>query len=608
MRKFTILLTILLIAGGAGAQIVEDSRDTFFLAKKKGVLGKLGRSISKTSVTSVVPLNSAERFSAYKGKIIRFIETVPVGFNQNLNDTTIISSKPLTRLASRIHKNSRNITIRKNLFFKEGDILLPILIADNERYLRDQPFLRDAEIVVYQSVLSPDSVDVIVLTRDVFSIGGNFSVNSSGRVRTEVREENFVGTGSQLIGSFLHENVRNPNIGFGGQFTERNIRGTFLFGTIGFKSFNNALVNGRMEENTFYVKLDKPLVNRYTEWTGSAAFSYNSSQNAYINKEVYKSDAQYNYHNLDLWAGYNIGWRRKRTTDSDKRLRHFVAARVLYTHFNKVPDIFKDSFNFNYANVNGGLVSYTLYKQNFYVSKFIYGFGINEDVPKGINASVTTGWTNKQNRMRGYFAAELDATTYSERGYFSAYTFRMGGYRDRNSFEDISLLMGLNHFTRLREINKYWYNRTFLAFNYTRNFRRKLGEPLFVQSEYGLPYLRSDSIFLLQASTRVTVKVESVFFNLKTLLGFRFAPFIFSEFAFLRSLTSPFLLNGFSAIGGGIRTRNQNLTFGTLELRAFYFPRQTTVDMSRWRIQFTTNLRFRYNSVFVKRPDFIKIN
>jgi hypothetical protein len=65
--------------------------------------------------------------------------------------------------------------------------------------------------------------------------------------------------------------------------------------------------------------------------------------------------------------------------------------------------------------------------------------------------------------------------------------------------------------------------------------------------------------------------------------------------------------NGYSAVGGGVRTRNENLIFGTIELRGIYFPR-ISGDMNHWRIEINTKLRFKYNSSFIKKPDFIVTN
>ncbi|MFT3911557.1 MAG: hypothetical protein QM737_19185 [Ferruginibacter sp.] len=610
MYKYLVLSLIIILASSVAiAQQGENSTDTFFLAKKTGLLGKLGRSIARNAPTSAPPVKSTEQFEKYNGKIIRFIEVVAVGFNQNLNDTAEIRNNLAIRIANRLHKRTRDITVRKNLFFKEGDVFLPLLVSDNERFLRQQPYLRDAVIVVYKSIMSKDSVDVIVLTRDVFSIGGNFNAAGANRLKSELREENLVGTGSRLTISGLYERHRNPETGFGAEFMERNIKGTFLSGIIGVKSFKNAVLSDRYEENTYYVQLDKPLVSRYTRWTGGFFASYNKSANAYLEKEKFENTSAYRYTNFDLWAGYNVGWKTRKKTDSEKRLRHFVAARGFYNYFDKVPLIFKDSFNYNFANKNGVLFSYSLYKQNFYLTNFIYGFGRNEDIPIGINASITAGWTNIQNRMRGYYGVDFDASTYSPKGFFSSYTARAGAYRGADAWEDISLLLSIDHFTKLRRMSSTWYNRHFISISYARLFKQSLNEPIKLQSDFGLPYFRSDSLNILEFSSRAALKVETVFFNMHRFLGFRFAPFIFTQFFLLQPTVNPNKRSdGYSAFGGGVRARNENLVFGTLELRGFYFPRISAAEMSRWKIVFTSNLRFKYNSSFVNKPDFVGLN
>ena len=604
------ILFFLFITGSAVVYAQDDgSTDTFFLAKKKGLLGKFGRSIATRPPSSAPPVKAADPFKKYNGKIIRYIETVPVGFNQNLNDTADIRNSLAVRIADKLHRNTRNSTVRKNLFFKEGDTFLPLLISDNERFLRELPYIRDAAIVVYKSIMSDDSVDIIVLTRDIFSIGGNFSASNLNRLQSGIREENVAGSGSQLGVTFLYDKTRNPAPAFGAEFIQRNFKGSFLNATIGFKEFKNALVTNRQEDNAYYLTIEKPLINRYTQWTGAFYFSHNQTVNAYIEELWYQYTSQYKYTNIDLWGGYNIGWGRKRQTDSEKRLRHFVAARAFYNYFDKVPGRFKDSFNYNYTNLNGLLLSYNLYKQNFYLTNFIYGFGRNEDVPIGINASITAGWTNRQDRMRGYYGAAFQASSYSKKGFFSGYTLKAGAYKGAGTFEDITVLMGVDHFTRLRQLSKQWYNRNFFSVSYTRLFKRSLNEPLILQSGYGLPYIKTDSLNYIEADSRATFKLESAFFNLRRFLGFRFAPFAFAEFSFLRPLIDPtHKTQGYSALGAGIRTRNENLVLGTVELRGYYFPRVTATEMSKWKVKFTTNLRFKYNSTLVSKPDFAGSN
>ena len=48
------------------------------------------------------------------------------------------------------------------------------------------------------------------------------------------------------------------------------------------------------------------------------------------------------------------------------------------------------------------LGSISIFRQDFYKTQYVYGFGRNEDVPEGVDFSLTGGWTNKNNRVRPY--------------------------------------------------------------------------------------------------------------------------------------------------------------------------------------------------------------
>jgi hypothetical protein len=88
-------------------------------------------------------------------------------------------------------------------------------------------------------------------------------------------------------------------------------------------------------------------------------------------------------------------------------------------------------------------------------------------------------------------------------------------------------------------------------------------------------------------------------------VAFRFAPFVFGNL----SVFSPYKYHSkvLSALGGGIRTRNESLVFGTIELKAYYFP-EKNFHNERFRFSLSTNVIFKYNTQFVKKPDFIQIN
>lgn len=409
--------------------------DTFFLLKKKGLLKKLGKSIYRESVHTG-PIKSVNPFLQFKGKIIRSITIAPTGFNK-LSDTLGAKKKLSTRLGDYFHRKTRPDVIRKNLFFREGDMILPLLLADNERFLRE------------------------IITKDVFSLGGSLKLNSTEKAQMNVRDENLSGTGHRLEISFLADNARKPFYGTGAVFTMRNAFHSFFNLTGGYKTFNPAFNSGRAEESNLFFSADKPLVSRYSPWTGSTVFSYNVNENAYLSDSLFNTEFKYRTLLTDLWGGYNFGYRNRKEEDSDKRLRHFFGVRSFYKVFYSVPDRFKSVYNYSYANINGFLMSYSLYKQNFYRTNFIYGFGRNEDVPQGINGTVIAGYTNKQGVKRAYYGLEFDGTKLSGKGNFTGYTLRTGSFINGRGFQDAEVLAGINGFSKLYKLNEKWRKELF---------------------------------------------------------------------------------------------------------------------------------------------------
>lgn len=587
------------------AQEVKEVKDTFFLAKKKGLLGKLGKSLNTEPGDDVLPIKMVNPFIIQTGKIIRNIRIVRLGFERNIIDTTIIKNNFGVIVANGFHKKTSFKIINNNLFFKEGDKVHPYLLADNERHLREQVYIQDARILIDSIEGTNDSVDVVVITKDVFPIGGSADIGGPTQIGIQVKNDNIGGSGSRLSLSSMFDKDRNPKFAYDVSFLKRNIAGSFIDWGVGFTTYRNAFNSGRKEETYFYTHFEKPLVTPYIPWIGAFDLSFNKTNNSYIKDSLYTSDYKYKYRNIDGWFGYNFGSQRLLYKNMQTRVRKFIALRMMSLEFSDIPAINHEKYDYRYANVTGMLTAFSVFKQEAYRSNFIYGFGRNEDIPVGFSASFIAGWTKKENRNRGYFGMEALKSHLSKKGFYSTYTFKMGGYMHKNKLEDIDILLNIDHFTRLRKINKYWFSRTFFTGGFSKQFNPLLNAPLDINSVYGLPYFRAN---LGPSDLRATVRVESVFFNLKKFYGFRFAPFVFSDMSMLTPTNRPFdKSNLYSAIGAGVRTRNENLTFGTIELRGYFFPRSVG-RMSNYKIELNTNIRFKFNSTFIRKPDFVVPN
>ncbi len=586
------------------AQQPVQKDDTFFLAKKKGLLGRLGRSIS-TTPPDETPQKIENPFLKYRGKIIRSVEIMRLGFQRNIYDTALVKYNLGIRLANILHKNSTERVVRKNLFFKEGSRLFPFLVADNERYLRALSFIQDARIIIDFSENSTDSVDVLVITKDVFSMGAKLKIDDQTRGRIEIGDDNIAGSATRLMLGGLYDETRNPQKAFAAELLRRNIGGSFIDWTAGFSNYSPSYSTGKWEETKMYTRIDKPLVTPFIPTTGSLEGGYYKSANTYTPDSFYKANEQYEFYNIDGWFGYSLDNRKRLYNNREIRIHNFIAVRAFTQQFIKAPERTAAFFDYRFSNSMAVLASYNIFKQVFYKTNFIYGFGRNEDVPEGFSAALIYGISKKNGLKRPYSGFDFGFANFRNKGFYSNYTFRAGGYIYRNSIQDFDALFNVEHFTKLRKLDTYWYHRFFINTGITAQVNPVLNAPLFINSNFGLPYFNPENI---GADLRATTKMEAVFYNTKKILGFRLAPFVFTDFVFLKP-TKQHINKGdlFSAVGGGIRTRNENLVFGTIELKGFYFPR-TNGNMDPWKIEISTNIRFKYNSSFIRRPDFVNPN
>ena len=586
---------------------VKKSNDTLFIFRQKGLIGKLARNLMVDTGDGGESKRLARNdriFQQYRGRVIRKIIIERRDFGAPMIDTGKVIKTSLTNLANNMHRKSREWVIRNNLFFRKGERMVPFLMADNERHLRDQDYLGDARITVKAVPGTRDSIDVTVITKDVLSIGGRFSFTSVNRVEATLREDNFFGWGDRIEGSALFSQIRHQKFGHGFQYTLRNIGGSFIDASIGYRNFYPALKSDEREETRYYVRFLKPLVHQYMRWTYALEASTHKTSNMYWSDSLYNSDFKYQYDYIDSWAALNLNARQTDQINPDNRLRTLIGLRILNRHFAEIPAIHIEQYNFRYANLFAILGSFSIFRQDFYKTQYIYGFGRNEDVPEGIDFSVTAGYTKKQQLVRPYLGFDMTLNYFSDRDDYFNYTLRLGGFGNHQIVEDVNALFNIDFFGHLRQLGK-WKQRTFLNASISKQSRSILNEPLILDSDYGLREIRDG---VTPGSFRTTLKAETVFYSNLSLFSFRFATFAFANAAALRPYDQPWSgMKLYNSLGGGVRIRNESLTFGTIEFRAFYFPNRN-FDNEYFRFEINSNVRFRYNRQLIKRPEFIRVN
>lgn len=609
MRYGTIFLGICLlvfVSTMVHAQKVKPKSDTATTAKPKNRLtqklsSRVMKLVRQNPGDTIVDQKSESGFRQYQGKTIRKITINHIGFERNINDTTryrVVNT--VTRVANSLHTDTKEKVIRNNLFFKANRPLDPYKLADNERYLRDLPFILDARIAVKPVRGNREMVDVIVYTRDVFSFGGSISARSNTSIQYRFYDANLSGWGQRAEYRSVIDIDRDPKFGHQFLYSKNSIFGTLINGTVSYTQINTGASHGLENEDAIYVKLERPLVSPYTRWAGGMEFSRNWSQNVYRAPEA--EFRNYGYFVKDLWIGYNIGIKNS----VENRNRYFVALRTYGQSFFSRPSQEEEEDMLMYNNEQYVLGQFTFYNQNFYRTKYVYGFGRTEDVAYGSRFSFLVGQTKQINRNAPYFGFDLESSVFRKSGDFMQYALRLGGYLNKNEMEDAGILASANLFSRLMLVKKLKIRQS-LGASYANIFRQKYETLLRLDNDFGIERFRSDSAVGTQ---RLGLSFETVVYIPPKLFGFNFAPFAFADMSMVAPKDAVLIRQKpYFGVGGGVRTRNENLIFGTIELRMYYFPRiPPTEDLSRFRITLSSNLRVKFSSSFVKAPALIRYN
>ncbi len=553
-----------------------------------------------TIKATVLNTKSVIPFSEYEGKVIRNIKTEELGFEKAFTDTSRSLNYYGTRLLNSLHTDTYDWVIRDNLFIKKGTVLNPYLLSDNERYLRSLEFIQDARILVKPIKGNPDSVDIVVVTKDLFSITGSLDISGSERQKLTAAETNLAGAGQKVQIMTLRDIHRRPEYGFDFLYSKTSILHSFITGTVGFSHIKNDRT-GRDNVEATYLTLSRPLISPYSRFAGGFDVRFNKSNNVYNENDTLFR----NYKNAssDIWAGYNIGL-KKLLQNNKSRSRTFVAIRYVRNNFSQTPFQFSKGYNTLFNNVNALLSEVTFFKQEFYKANYIYNFGTTEDVPYGYNVAFTTGWYKQLELARPYFGINANRYVAAERGKFSQYYLRTGAFINKGRFEDASVLLGGSLYSRLF-LFQHFKMRQYLQYSYTRLFNRVAYDPLQINNPFGLRNFRADT---LHGSQRITMYAESLFFAKLKIFGFQLAPFGFTAATLLTGQDNIFKRSDiYTGLGGGLRTRNVNLVFATAELKFIYFPRKAQ-NMNAFQISFNGNIRFRYNTNYIRPPDIIQLN
>lgn len=529
------------------------------------------------------PVKAESFFTAYEGKRITSITVKHVDiFEGDVNDTTRHLETNIGKLADDLHTETTDRVIQSHLLFNENDELDPYQLADSERIIRSLSYVEDARIMV-QVKENLDEVGIVVIVKDRFSWGGTFKYSSPSKFRVGIINRNILGIGHQMQLDYVQNSGELPQSGYYSEYTARNIRKSFIDLTL-FKSDNYELIGeGFLIERRFVspeIKYGGAL--SYKNQTSYPDISFADSTLAERVPTTGKL--------LDAWFARSI--------QIAERNNIGLAIRYDRRQYSERPFVTPDS-NQTYHNREFllGSISYSSIK--FLKTKNILSFNITEDVPIGLSQRLIFGKDWNEFNDSYYVGFESIASKYFSFGYligdleFGVFVDQFTGERSNSVYQ-----IAGGYFSPLIKSGRSTI-RNFIRAN-LRNGTNLSIPTSFVLDNDQVRNIKGEEI----SGNRVfNASVESVMFTQWYWYGFRFAPFIFSDFGLVKEnrALQPYS-NIYYGIGSGLRIRNESLVFNTLSIRFVVFPKYPPGGESfAFEISFNQPTLFRNLSIIKPR-------
>jgi len=513
-------------------------------------------------------------YSIYKERVVKKIEIeqVPV-LDGNVFDTTNVNTSTVGRFLNVTYHPTRERVIRNNLKFRKNDLLDPRTFSDNERLLRELSYIEDARIQVVPVENSLDSVTVLVVVKDRYPVGVSGKLNDYDAFEVEPYSRNFLGLGHKLGVIFEFDGSTDDKLGYGAYYGIDNFGGAFINGEI--------MLNRGLDKDLFQGKLSKPFVTTNTRFGGELIFQKLKEK---IGERINGNDSlidvneKYSMNLFDIWLGYSFLFHH-----GVKHPFLNVAGRIHSEDFNNKPDTY---IEFNYPlHDNRMLLASLSFQQVSYVKTTkLVQYGTIEDIPVGINFSLTGGWQNTSYVERPYFGIRLNHSLYFQNtGIFST-TADFGTFLYKSDFEDVVTILKLAYASPLSKVGAFEIRNLFqVSYNAVYNPR------------YLIPVLYSDYLMDREGldgyygNENVVLNYHPIFYTGYNLWGFRFSIDPFIDIGWVNAAVyEENKWDAYSALGLNLSTKNESLVLPAMHLQFAYYMNAIT-DEPRFKFKLVFN-------------------
>ena len=497
-------------------------------------------------------------YSTFEGKTIRHINIQTLDpFGYSIGDTIIASLNFLTKTGNKLHIKSQVITIRNLLLIRQNQKFDSLLVKESERLVRSRSYVRDVSFFVKSIAKKSDSVDVFIRVLDIWSIIPRATLSSS-RTSIGFTDQNFLGLGHEFQND-ITRNYTEGNYSYHTSYSIPNLRNTYIsttlrYGIDGDRYFNKSLI------------IDRPFFSPFAKWAAGVNFTQQFRNDSIPSDNTLFVHQRYKYNLQDFWVG-NAMLLLKSNTENNRTTNFISAARFLRIRYLEKPNEMVDPQHF-FSDENFYIGSIGISTRKYVQDKFIFKYGITEDVPIGKVYNLTVGYQEKNNIGRLYLGGRISIGNYYQWGYLSS-NIECGTFIRASNTEQAVLKVDVNYFTGLIEIGK-WKFRQFVKPQLTVGINRLLVDSLTLNDGYGLDGFHSNA---LTGTSRLLFTLQTQSYAPWNFVGFHFGPYLTCTLGMLGDDLAGFKNSKvYAQIGVGVLIKNVNLVFNTFQLSISFYP------------------------------------
>ncbi|MBQ9469659.1 MAG: hypothetical protein IJU72_01755 [Bacteroidales bacterium] len=497
-----------------------------------------------------------ERFEPYANREIaeiRFVRLKAFGPSTDADD--VEPERWSERLGNALHTTTQQMVLAHNVLFGVGQPLNPIAMVETEVQLRSLSYIEDVRIVVVPIELS-NMVRVVVICKDRFTLGADVRFDDMERWQVGLSETNLGGVGLRLMADLYHRASQPEPYGYKLEMAMSNIGGSFIDA----RAYHRRGVGYR----TSYFGMLRPFFASQRQLAGGYTFMDTEEDYGVF---ILDTTVRTAYRLHDCWLAYAFRLSSGGALRSPYMLSLAVKLRDI-RHRQGLPAT--DALNPHFSSVRHYLAALGITHQNLHQTNLIHQFGATEDVPSGFRLQLATGFEEDKYRRRYLVNGELAGASYMRVGYLYG-SARVGGYiTARNQLEQASFNLTGRYISPLLSAARHEL-RQFVSLSYTQGIRRLVGEREYIMLGNGRG-LRGLTHHQLVGDRRLYANLELMAYSPFKFYGFRLAYFGFYDVGLVGfgEVKPPGAL--YSAVGLGLRVRNESTVFPTLMLRLAYYP------------------------------------